>query len=107
MPTLPPSTLNCTPATPTLSAAVPESVTVPETAALFAGFVIETVGAVVSGAGPPRTVMDPFEAILPATLLPLASLKIDPVRVTGKLPAAAFAGMAMLKLTTIPDWTIV
>ena len=47
-----PSSLNCTPATPTLSAAVAESVTaVPETVAPLAGVVIETVGGVGSGAG--------------------------------------------------------
>ena len=44
-----PSRRNCTPATPTLSEAVAETVTVLETVAPEAGAVIETVGAVVSG----------------------------------------------------------
>ena len=46
-----PSSLNCTPATPTLSAAVAESVTaVPATMSPLTGAVIETVGGVGSGA---------------------------------------------------------
>ena len=44
-----PSSLNCTPATPTLSDAVAETVTVPPTVAPPAGAVIDTVGGVVSG----------------------------------------------------------
>src|SRR5439155_9674857 len=44
-----PSTLNCTPTTPTLSDAVAETATaVPDTVAPAAGAVIETVGGVVS-----------------------------------------------------------
>ena len=43
-----PSSLNWTPATATLSEAFAETVTVPVVVALFAGAVIETVGAVVS-----------------------------------------------------------
>src|SRR5579862_8493922 len=42
---------NCTPATPTLSAALALTVTVPLTEAPLAGAVMDTVGAVVSGAG--------------------------------------------------------
>jgi hypothetical protein len=42
-------TLNCTPATATLSDAVAVSEIVPETVAKFAGAVSEIVGAVVSG----------------------------------------------------------
>src|SRR4029079_4362276 len=49
-PALAPSTRNCTPATPTLSAALAETVMVPETVAPAAGAVIATVGGVVSGA---------------------------------------------------------
>ncbi|PYL01587.1 MAG: hypothetical protein DME19_01090 [Verrucomicrobia bacterium] len=47
--------MNCTPATPTLSDALAEMVTdEPDTAALFAGAIRETVGAFVSsGGGPP------------------------------------------------------
>ena len=53
VPTLVPSTLNCTPTTPILSEAVAESVTLaPETVAPFVGAVSETVGAVVSGDAP-------------------------------------------------------
>src|SRR5205809_2699086 len=44
-----PSSLNCTPTTPTLSVALAETVIVPETVAPAAGAVIETVGGVVSG----------------------------------------------------------
>src|SRR3989344_9303700 len=47
-PTFVPSTLNCTPTTPTLSGALAEMVTVPETVAPSAGAVRETVGLVVS-----------------------------------------------------------
>src|SRR4029453_11637234 len=47
-PTFVPSTLNCTPATATLSEAVADTVTVFCTVALLAGALIETVGAVVS-----------------------------------------------------------
>ena len=47
-PTLAPSTLNCTPTTPTLSDALAERVTFPETVAPPAGAVSETVGLVVS-----------------------------------------------------------
>ena len=49
-PTLVPSTLNCTPATPTLSAALAAKFTVPDTVAPAAGAVTDTVGAWVSGA---------------------------------------------------------
>src|SRR5689334_22810841 len=43
-----PSSLNCTPATPTLSAALATTVTVPETSAPATGELIETDGGVVS-----------------------------------------------------------
>src|SRR5262249_7090075 len=49
-----PSSLNCTPATPTLSDAEAETVMLPVTAAPFAGALIETVGGVVSS-GPSTT----------------------------------------------------
>ena len=44
-----PSTLNCTPFTPTLSLAAAVTLTVPDTVAPAAGAVTETVGAVPSG----------------------------------------------------------
>ena len=47
-PRLAPSSWNCTPTTPTLSEAVAETVTVPETVAPELGDVTLTVGAVVS-----------------------------------------------------------
>ena len=47
-PRLASSSLNCTPTTPTLSAAVAETVTVPATGEAAAGAVIATVGGVVS-----------------------------------------------------------
>ena len=55
-PRLAPSSLNCTPETPTLSDALAETATeVPETVVPFAGAVMETVGAWVSV---PPTVID-------------------------------------------------
>ena len=45
-----PSSRNWTPATPTLSLALAETVTVPDTVAPLAGAVMETVGGVISGA---------------------------------------------------------
>ena len=47
-PSAAPSSRNCTPTTPTLSLAVAETVTVPETVAPLAGAVIDTVGGVTS-----------------------------------------------------------
>src|SRR5207247_4553039 len=44
-----PSSLNCTPTTPTLSVALAETITVPEMVDPADGSVIETVGGVVSG----------------------------------------------------------
>ena len=49
-PRLFPSNLNCTPATPTLSEALADTVTVPETVDPLAGAVMDTVGGVVSAA---------------------------------------------------------
>src|SRR5213083_3738714 len=48
-PRLTPSSLNCTPTTPTLSVALAETVTVPATVTPAAGAVMDTVGGVVSG----------------------------------------------------------
>src|SRR5437867_11493958 len=48
-PRLTPSSLNCTPTTPTLSVALAETVTVPATVEPVAGAVSATVGGVVSG----------------------------------------------------------
>jgi hypothetical protein len=48
-PILVPSTLNCTPATATLSAAQPDTTTEPETVAPAAGDLKKTIGGVVSG----------------------------------------------------------
>ena len=50
-PTFTPSSLNCTPTTPTLSELVAESVVVPETVEPSAGDEIATSGSVVSGGG--------------------------------------------------------
>ena len=52
-PTLAPSTLNCTPTTPTLSVAVAVTAVVPVSTAPAAGAVIEAVGGVVSDDDPP------------------------------------------------------
>lgn len=46
-----PSSKNCTPATPILSLALADTVTVPETIAPLAGAIMATVGGVVSGGG--------------------------------------------------------
>ena len=51
VPRLAPSSLNCRPATPTLSEAFAETVIVPETVEAAAGEDIATVGGVVSGEG--------------------------------------------------------
>ena len=48
-PSATPSSLNCTPTTPTLSLALAWTVTVPQTVAPLAGDVIDTMGEVVSG----------------------------------------------------------
>ena len=53
-PRLAPSSLNCTPTTPTLSAAAAETVTVFETVAPPSGALIETMGGVVSDAAATR-----------------------------------------------------
>jgi len=45
------SNLNCTPTTPTLSAAVADTIVAPETVAPLEGAVMDTVGGVVSGVG--------------------------------------------------------
>jgi len=55
------STLNCTLATPTLSVAFADTVITPESVALAAGEVIETVGGVVSPAV--ANVMSGLEAL--------------------------------------------
>src|SRR6185436_13367375 len=53
-PRLPPSSLNCTPATPTLSVAVAETAIVADTVAPFAGALIDTAGGAGGGAGEPE-----------------------------------------------------
>src|SRR5262249_19210657 len=57
-PRLAPSSLNCTPATATLSEALAETVIVPDTVAPLAGAVRETVGAVVSAVAVPTASFD-------------------------------------------------
>src|SRR2546425_12964433 len=64
-PRLAPSSLNCTPTTPTLSVALAETVTVPATVAPAAGAVSATVGAVVSGGAGVVNVQSPETARLP------------------------------------------
>src|SRR5207245_4878741 len=67
-PRLAPSSLNCTPTTPTLSVALAETVTVPATVAPLTGAVIETVGSVMSTTVSVTVllVIDPLEATMPA-----------------------------------------
>src|SRR5579862_7001682 len=55
-PRLAPSSLNCTPVTPTLSVAFADTVIVPDTVAPFAGALIDTTGGVVSDPPGPVTV---------------------------------------------------
>ena len=63
-----PSSMNCTPTTPTLSAAVAETGMEPETEAPEAGAVIETVGGVVSGGGVPPVTAKLHSDAVPASL---------------------------------------
>src|SRR5438552_966256 len=65
-PKLAPSSLNCTPTTPTLSVALAETVTVPVTVAPAAGAVMETAGEVVSGGAAVVKVKSTDVARLPA-----------------------------------------
>src|SRR3989442_1703901 len=66
-----PSSLNCTPTTPTLSVALTETVIVPATVAPAAGAVSETVGGVVSGGARVVKVISPETARLPTLSLDL------------------------------------
>src|SRR2546427_8031550 len=70
-PRLAPSSLNCTPTTPTLSVALAETVIVPATVAPAAGAVSETVGGVVSGGARVVKVISPETARLPTASLDL------------------------------------
>ena len=80
---LPPSILNCTPTTPTLSEAFAARVTEPDTVAPAAGLVSPTVGAVVSF----DTVTVRCElAVLPAASRATAVTLCDPL---GTLPEAS------------------
>src|SRR5207245_3261116 len=65
-PRLAPSSLNCTPTTPTLSVALADTVTVPAMVAPADGAVIETVGGVVSGGAAVVNVTSADVARLPA-----------------------------------------
>ena len=68
VPRFAPSNLNCTPTTPTLSEALAETVTVPETVAPFCGAAMETVGRMTSTPAcvVALTITD-FALVLPAT----------------------------------------
>src|ERR1700740_1580273 len=69
-----PSNWNCTPATPTLSDAVADTVIVPATDAPFAGDVSDTVGAVVS-----TVTVTGFEVVrFPAASRAIAAKMCDP-----------------------------
>jgi chorismate mutase len=74
-----PSTRNCTLATPTLSEEFAEIVTVPETVALFAGAVIDTVGGVVSVVLLTVTVTFALVALFPAASLAIARTVCEPL----------------------------
>src|SRR5439155_461437 len=82
-PKLAPSILNCTPATPTLSAALAVIVTVAGTVWPFAGELMLTVGGVVSGGGALATV-----TVTGAEVVALpAALRASAVRVCEPLAA--------------------
>src|SRR5437899_6851383 len=69
-----PSSLNCTPTTPTLSEAVAETVVVPETVEPERGEVMLTVGGVVSEGGPlERLTPTPAASIPPVPVLKWSS----------------------------------
>ena len=72
------SSWNCTLATPTLSAAVAVTETVPETVASFAGAVMETVGGVVSALFT-VTVTTALVVEFPAASLAMARSVCDPL----------------------------
>src|SRR3989338_6532250 len=86
-PTLAPSTLNCTPATPTLSVAFALKVTVLETVELAAGAVRVTVGLVVS----PPVVTSTFAsqvALAPTPAVTVAVYRVETVGETDLEPDA-------------------
>src|SRR3989338_1389122 len=85
-PTLAPSTLNCTPATPTLSVAFALKVTVLETVELAAGAVRVTVGLVVS----PPVVTSTFasQVVLAPTPAPVTVYRVETVGETDLEPDA-------------------
>src|SRR2546426_862614 len=71
-PKLAPSSLNCTPTTPTLSEAVAATLTMPETVAPPAGLVIETAGGVLSvGEGVVPLTIEEYEERFPAASVAL------------------------------------
>jgi hypothetical protein len=80
-PRLAPSSRNWTPATPTLSEALAETVIVPETVAPALGEVMLTVGAVVSGGAPFETVTEEDVLLLPAASRAMAVRVWDPLLV--------------------------
>ena len=69
-PRLPPSTKNCTPTTPTLSDALADTLTEPDTVEPPEGAVTDTAGGVVSGGGESVVVVTVVDR---AELLPAAS----------------------------------
>src|SRR2546426_8557611 len=72
LPRLAPSSLNCTPMTPTLSEAVAVMLMVPETVAPLAGLVIETAGGVLSvGEGVVPLTIEEYEERFPTASVAL------------------------------------
>src|SRR6187549_899085 len=92
-PRLPPSILNCTPTTPTLSEAFAAMVTDPETVAPAAGLVRSTVGAVVSPVGGGDDEFDTVTVRCEVELFPAAS------RATAESVWLPFATPAVVQLT--------
>lgn len=102
VPTLTLSTLNCTLATATLSVALAVTVTVPETVALAAGDVIDTVGGVVSVGAVVLAVFPLTRPEHPARLMMAAPsrsrTKFDSVPFPALLAARTFASIIFIPL---------
>src|SRR5439155_9632550 len=79
-----PSSLNCTPTTPTLSVALAETVTVPETEAPATGAVMETAGGVASF----TTVNTLVLVAVPPGVVPLSGPVVAPVGTVSRIVVA-------------------
>src|SRR5207253_8336666 len=85
-----PSSWNCTPTTPTSSDASTDTVTVPETVALFVGAVMTTVGALVSAGGESLSAM--VTVALPDAPMVYAEF-VERVRTTVSSPSTSVSSI--------------